>query len=199
MNVFVTGTDTNVGKTIVSAWICSNVKTKYWKLVQTGSDSDSFTVRRFVKNCEIIPSLYTLRTPLSVYDAAKIERIEIDIGKFNTRFDKIVIEGAGGVLVPIAHDFLMIDAIKYTNSAALVVVRSKLGMINHVLLTINALKSRQIRIIGIIVVGSIEKNIKETIESFSGTKILSVLPETDDLEKLFATTPLPNEILEILK
>lgn len=198
MNLFVTGTDTDAGKTTVSAWICSNIKTKYWKLIQTGNDSDASTVKKFALNTEIISELYRLKAPLSAYDAAKIENISIDTKKFQTDHDKIVIEGAGGLFVPIADHFLMIDAIQRTNSAALLVTRSKLGMINHVLLSVSALKNRDIPMIGIVVCGKIEENIKRTIEHFSQESILAVLPESENLAQLFANTPVPSKILEVL-
>ena len=199
MNIFITGTDTDAGKTTVSAWICSKIHTKYWKLIQTGNDSDSEVIRKFAPNTEIIPEAYKLKAPLSAYDAANKESLAIDIDKLTTNENKIVIEGAGGVFVPISDDFFMIDAIKRTNSKALVVARSKLGVINHILLTISALKSRNIPIIGIVICGNMEENIKQTIEKFSKEKILAILPEYHgDLGALFETTSLPTEISEIL-
>ena len=198
MNLFVTGTDTGVGKTTVSAWICSHIKTKYWKLIQTGDDSDSRFVEQYADNCEIIPDAYKFKAPLSAYDASNIEKVKIDISNFATNLDKIVIEGSGGLLVPISDDFLMVDAIKTTNSAALVVARSKLGMINHILLTIEILRIRKISIVGIIVVGCIEQNIYETIEKFSREKIIAILPLSTDLKTLFYQTKIPQEIFEVL-
>lgn len=199
MNLFVTGTDTDVGKTTVSAWICSKIRTKYWKLIQTGGDSDAGTVKDFAPFTEIIPEIYKLQAPLSAYDAAKLEDALIDVAKFQIHQDKTVIEGAGGVLVPIADNFLIIDAIKQTNSCALVVARAKLGMINHILLTIEALKNRKIPTIGIVVCGNIEESIKKTIERFSGEKIIANLRDCNDLKILFEVTPLPQNILRILK
>ena len=199
MNIFITGTDTDAGKTTVSAWICSKIHTKYWKLIQTGNDSDSEVICKFAPNTEIIPEAYKLKVPLSAYDAANKESLAIDIDKLTTKENKIVIEGAGGVFVPISDDFLMIDAIKRTNSKALVVARSKLGVINHILLTVSALKSRNIPIIGIVICGNMEENIKQTIEKFSKEKILAILPEHHgDLGALFESTPLPTQISEIL-
>ncbi len=105
MNIFVTGTDTDAGKTTVSAWICSKIHTKYWKLIQTGNDSDSEVIRKFAPNTGIIPEAYKLKAPLSAYDAANKESLAIDIDKLTTNENKIVIEGAGGVFVPISDDF----------------------------------------------------------------------------------------------
>ena len=198
MNLFISGTDTDAGKTTVSAWICSKIKTKYWKLVQTGNDSDAYVIKKFAPDAEIISEAYKLKAPLSAYDAAKIENIVIDTKKFHSEFDKIVIEGAGGLAAPIADNFLMIDAIEKTNSAVLLAARSKLGMINHILLSIFALKNRKIPITGIIICGNTENNIMQTIEYFSGEKILAILPESDDLKYTFKNTPVPQEILEIL-
>lgn len=198
MNLFITGTDTAVGKTTVAAWICSEIKTKYWKLIQTGDDSDSRVVEQHTRCCEILQETYKFKTPLSAYDAAKIENVKIDISKFSANFDKVVIEGSGGLLVPIADDFLMIDAIKKTNSAALIVAQSKLGMINHILLTVEVLRSRKVPIVGIVIVGNIERNIYETICKFSQEKIIATLPWTKNLRKLFSETKIPQEILEVL-
>lgn len=192
MNLFITGTDTDAGKTTVSSWVCSKIKhATYWKPVQTGDDSDASMVKVFAPHAEIIPEAYKLKAPLSAFDAAKKEGVNIDLDKLlspimgpkSVSFENsqnpqkpIIIEGAGGVFVPISDGFLMIDLIKRTNSGALVVVRSKLGLINHILLTIFALRSREIPIVGIIVCGDLEDTLKDTIEQFAETKILAILP-----------------------
>lgn len=198
MNLFITGTDTDAGKTTVSAWICSHIRTKYWKIIQTGNDSDSSIIKQYSPNTEIIPEIYKLKAPLSAYDAAKLENVVLDTSKFNINKDKVVIEGAGGVFVPIASNYLMIDAIKSTNSKALIISRSKLGMINHILLTVFALREKEIPIVGIVISGDINDNIKQTIEKFSKIKILSVLPESNNLVEIFNKTSIPQEIMEVL-
>ena len=198
MNLFITGTDTDAGKTTVSAWICSKIKTTYWKPIQTGSDADSDIIRKFAPQTEILPNAYRLKAPLSAWDAARLEQKTLDVRKLQTDRDKMLIEGAGGLLVPIAENFFMRDVIAQMHAIALVVVRSKLGMINHVLLTIFALHQRKIPVLGIIICGDIERNIRETIEHFSKVHILAVLPETNDLKALFENTPLPLEIPKIL-
>ena len=198
MNLFITGTDTDAGKTTVSAWICSKIKTTYWKPIQTGADADSDVIQKFAPQTEILPNAYRLKAPLSAWDAARLEQTTIDARKLQTDRDKIVIEGAGGLLVPIAENFFMLDVIEQTHATALVVARSKLGMINHVLLTIFTLHQRKIPVCGIIICGDIERNIRDTIEHFSKQRILAVLPETNDLVALFDKTPLPSEILKVL-
>ena len=198
MNLFITGTDTDVGKTTVSAWICSKIRTTYWKPIQTGSDADADVIQKFAPQTEILPNAYRLKAPLSAWDAARFEQRTIDVQKLRTDRDKILIEGAGGLLVPIAENFFMRDVIEQTHATALVVARSKLGMINHVLLTIFALHQRKIPVLGIAICGDVERNIRETIEHFSKVHILAVLPETNDLKALFGQTPLPSEILKVL-
>lgn len=198
MNLFITGTDTDAGKTTVSAWICSKIKTTYWKPIQTGSDADSDVIQKFAPQTKILPNAYRLKAPLSAWDAARLEQKTIDVLKLKTDRDKMLIEGAGGLLVPIAENFFMLDVVEQTHATALVVARSKLGMINHLLLTIFALQQRKIPICGIVICGDIEKNIRETIEYFSKVPIPAVLPETNDLAALFDKTPLPSEILKVL-
>lgn len=198
MNLFITGTDTDVGKTTVSAWICSKIKTTYWKPIQTGSDADADVIQKFAPQTKILPNAYRLKAPLSAWDAARLEQTTIDVRKLQTARDKMLIEGAGGLLVPIAENFFMLDVLEQIHATALIVARSKLGMINHLLLTIFALHQRNIPVCGIVICGSIEKNIFETIEHFSKQRILAVLPETNDLKALFEQTPLPSEILKVL-
>ena len=198
MNLFITGTDTDAGKTTVSAWICSKIKTTYWKPIQTGNDVDSDVIQKFAPQTKILPNAYRLKAPLSAWDAAYLEQATIDVQKLQADRDKMLIEGAGGLLVPIAENFFMRDVIEQTHATALVVARSKLGMINHVLLTIFALHHRNIPVCGIVICGNIEKNIRETIEHFSKVRILAILPETNDLAALFDKTPLPSEITRVL-
>ena len=162
------------------------------------SDADSDVIQKFAPQTEILPNAYRLKAPLSAWDAARLEQTTIDARKLQTDRDKIVIEGAGGLLVPIAENFFMLDVIEQTHATALVVARSKLGMINHVLLTIFTLHQRKIPVCGIIICGDIERNIRDTIEHFSKQRILAVLPETNDLVALFDKTPLPSEILKVL-
>ena len=196
MNIFVTGTDTDVGKTIVSSWICLHTKAAYWKPVQTGFDSDKSFVSN-ISGVECIEEVYKLKNPLSPYDASRIEGVKIEKSKF---FDKIpnksVIEGAGGVLVPIAHDFLMTDLIKHTNSKVLIVAKSRLGFLNHIFMTVEALRSRDIQILGIIINGETDK--KDTIEMFSKEKVLKILPFSESIEKELINIELPKEIKEVL-
>lgn len=200
MNIFVTGTDTNIGKTVVSSWICLQSQAKYWKPIQTGDDSDSKLVSIVSPKTKIMPEIYKLAAPLSPFDSAKLENKIIDVNGFKrTSVDKCVIEGAGGVFVPIAENFLMVDLIKCTNSKAVIVAKSQLGFINHILLTVEALKSRHIEIVGIVINGKVENNLFNTIELFSKCKILQVLPMLDNGNfNLLQDIELPKELKEVL-
>jgi len=197
-NVFITGTDTDVGKTTVSAWICMHTNANYWKPIQTGNDSDKGVIRKFSPHTKIISEVYKLQAPLSPYDSANLENREIDVDLLKKDLTNTVIEGAGGALVPIADNFFMVDLITLCNAKALIVAKSKLGMINHVLMTVEVLKNRAIEIVGIVVVGEIQENIKSTVEKFSGLKIIAIIPHTNDLIATLNNAPLSNEILEIL-
>ncbi|MDR1375599.1 MAG: dethiobiotin synthase [Holosporaceae bacterium] len=199
MNIFITGTDTDVGKTTIAAWICRHTGAHYWKPIQTGNDIDSDVIAKLSPSTKIIPEAYRLKTPLSPYDAAKFENVEIDRELLCKNLGNTVIEGAGGALVPIAKNFLMADLIKMCGAKALIVAKSKLGAINHLLMTVEVLKARGIDILAIIINGRIENNLKHTIEEFSKLRILSIIPHDEDLNKVLQTTALPSEILEMLK
>ncbi len=181
MKVFITGTDTNVGKTIIAAWLCYHLKAAYWKPLQTGSDRDSETVAHLT-GCKVYPEAYVLKKPLSPYSAAKFEEISLEpttiVKPTNA---KLIIEGAGGVMVPIQRDFFMIDLIKQLKVPVIIVARSILGTINHTCLTIEALHARDIPILGVVLNGPLNKNNKATIEEVAK---IAVLEEFTPLEKI---------------
>ncbi|MDR2776472.1 MAG: dethiobiotin synthase [Puniceicoccales bacterium] len=199
MNIFVTGTDTDVGKTTVAAWICQQVGVAYWKPIQTGNMRDSETIKTFSPRTKIIDEVYRLNAPLSPYNAAKIDNISIDEELLKRPIDNTVIEGAGGILVPIKVGFYMVDLLKFYNARTIVVARSKLGVINHILMTIEALEARNIDILGIIINGQMEEDIKQTIELFSGTKILAHIPHSNDSNRMLRSMRVPSEISEVFR
>jgi dethiobiotin synthetase len=198
MNIFVTGTDTSVGKTIISSWICLHSGAKYWKPVQTGCDSDSQTVQCISPGTKIIPEAYNLKAPLSAYDAANAEHVKIDPSSILAKIPNgAVIEGAGGALVPIAKSFFMADLIKQANCKVIIVARSKLGFQNHIYLTIESLKSRGINVVGIILNG--DSTLVPTIEHFSGVRVLKIFPwNKRNIAQTISSTVLPQEISDVL-
>ena len=194
MNIFVTGTDTGIGKTTVSAWICAKTNATYWKPIQTGDDSDSTTVSKFAKQSVILPNAYHLKTPLSAYDAAHIENVNIDINQIIKQCpqNRCIIEGAGGALVPITTDTMMADLIPLLRAKALIVAKSQLGFLNHIFMTVEVLRERGVPIIGIVLNG--ETELIDTIERFSQCRVIAVLKSLNDIHLL----PIPDEISEQL-
>ena len=194
MNIFVTGTDTDIGKTTVSAWICAKTNAMYWKPIQTGDDSDSHTVAKFAKQSVILPNTYRLKTPLSAYDAARIENVNIDINQIIKQCpqNRCIIEGAGGALVPITTDTMMADLILPLKAKALIVAKSQLGFLNHIFMTVEVLRERGVPIIGIVLNGNTD--LIETIEKFAQCHVIAVLTNLNDINRL----PIPNKILEQL-
>ena len=173
MKLFITGISTDVGKTIASAIITESLQADYWKPIQAGDldHSDSHKIEAFISNKKTVihPNSYKLNTPASPHLAAQIDGITIDINKItepNTK-NHLVIEGAGGVFVPLNETDCVIDLIK-KDYKTIVVSRHYLGSINHTLLTIEALKNRNITIVGIIFNGEENKSTEEIILKKTG-------------------------------
>jgi dethiobiotin synthetase len=153
MNYFVTAIGTDSGKTLVSAILCEAFKSDYWKPIQAGFPRDAEMIKSLVSNgqTKIWPETYLLDTPASPHASAKIDRIQIELNKFIPPVtDRLIVEGAGGCLVPINdHDFV-IDIAKSLNFEIILVANLYLGSINHTLLTANYLKQNNYKVKGII-------------------------------------------------
>lgn len=175
--VFVTGTDTGVGKTLVSAWLAQNWGAAYWKPIQTGAseDSDSATVERLVPGVILHPPSVVLQAPLSPHEAAKRERLRIDLSALELpATDRpLVVEGAGGVMVPINELALMIDLMARFQLPVVVVARSGLGTINHTLMTLEMLRRRHVPVLGVVMNGQRNPGNRQAIEHFGGTPVLA--------------------------
>ena len=189
--IFVTGTDTDVGKTIVSAGLCLNWSAHYWKPIQAGYLNNTFTsdrsilpgtdneiISHFIPKKHIFPSAYNLKNPLSPNQAAKKEGITIKIEKINCPDCSfpLVIEGAGGCLVPVNDTEDMTDIMKKMECPVIVVARSTLGTLNHTLLTLSVLRAKEISILGVIMVGPFHFDNKMDIEKKGNIPILLELP-----------------------
>ncbi len=181
LNIFITGTDTNVGKTIISSWLAYHTGFSYFKPIQTGSNesTDSIEVHKLT-DAKIYPETYIYKEPLSPHLAANIENSEIDINNIKLpKADNLIIEGAGGILVPINEKHLMIDLIKKLDTPVILVARSSLGTINHTLLTLEVLKQRNIKVLGVIVNGEKNEENCKAIEFYGNTKILAQFPRLE--------------------
>jgi dethiobiotin synthetase len=177
MKLFVTGISTNVGKTITSAIIVEALEADYWKPIQAGDleNSDSNKVKSYISNSKskIFENSYQLNTPASPHLAAEIDNITIDLKKIIEPKTKnhIVIEGAGGLFVPLNNTDSIIDLIK-PDYKVIIVSRHYLGSINHTLLTVEALKSRNINVAGIVFSGNENKSTEDIITKKTNIKTI---------------------------
>lgn len=176
MNYFVTGIGTDVGKTIVSAVLVQALGADYWKPIQCGLPRDTETVSSLVKNktSTFHPETYLLKEPASPHQAAFKEGLTLRVGDINVPNTKkdLVIEGAGGIMVPLNNWELMLDLIKNFADEVVLVASLYLGSINHTLLSIDALQRRGIAITGIVFNGPSNSHSESLILSYSGSVCL---------------------------
>lgn len=154
MNYFITGIDTDSGKTLVSAIFCQAMGAAYWKPVQSGLPRDTDTVSSLVthEHFNACPETYVFKTPASPHAASRIENVTIELERFvmPVGHKHLIIEGAGGCLVPLNDNELMIDLMKKFSIPVVLVADLYLGSINHTLLSFEALSRRNIAIAGIV-------------------------------------------------
>lgn len=177
MKIFITGIGTDVGKTIASAIITEALQADYWKPIQAGDleNSDSHKVQRYVSNAKtkFFPNAFALLTPASPHLAAELDGIVIDLRTIKEPKTKnnLVIEGAGGVFVPLNETDCVIDLIQ-PDYKVVVVSRHYLGSINHTLLTVDALKNRKLTIAGIVFNGDTNAASEAIILKKTGLKMI---------------------------
>ena len=182
MKLFITGIGTDVGKTITSAIITQALEADYWKPIQAGDldNSDSHKIQRYISNDTTIihPNSYKLNTPASPHLAAAIDGITIDLNQIHEPATKnhLVIEGAGGVFVPLNNQDCIIDLIQ-KDYKVILVSRHYLGSINHTLLTFEALKNRKIPLAGIVFSGEENKASEEIILAKTKAKFIGRIEE----------------------
>ncbi|MGV1011092.1 MAG: dethiobiotin synthase [Flavobacterium sp.] len=182
MKLFITGIGTDVGKTITSAIITQALEADYWKPIQAGDldNSDSHKIQRYISNDTTIihPNSYKLNTPASPHVAAAIDGITIDLNQIHEPATKnhLVIEGAGGVFVPLNNQDCIIDLIQ-KDYKVILVSRHYLGSINHTLLTFEALKNRKIPLAGIVFSGEENKASEEIILAKTKAKFIGRIEE----------------------
>lgn len=190
--LFVTGTDTNVGKTTLAAALMHRYRPvmplRYWKPVQTGSppDDDTGEVRRLglCSDAEICDRGIRLPRPLSPHLAARLNGSQIELKDILAMANVSagwIVEGAGGVLVPLNGQDLMIDLIARLEIAAIIMARSQLGTINHTLLTIEALRARSIAIAGVVLGGEPNPENRAAIELYGRVPVVGEMPHFMDL------------------
>lgn len=190
MRVVITGTDTDVGKTVIAAALAGALQASYWKPVQSGlvDGTDSATVRTLAGEAvPILPEVYRLPAPLSPNIAAAREGVSIDPAALTLPAvdGALVVEGAGGVLVPLTDDWLSADQFAAWGLPVVLVARTALGTINHTLLSLEALRARGVAIMGVFFNG--EEN-AETERCICNIGKVGHLGRLDRLEPLTADT-----------
>lgn len=176
--IFVTGIGTDVGKTVVSAILCEALQADYWKPVQTGSyfSTDSDKLRKYLSNprTQIHPEAYVLKQYMSPHAAAELEgkQITLDAIHVPQTENTLIIEGAGGIMVPLNDREFIVDLIRKCDATVVLVIQNYLGSINHSMLSIDALKFRSIPVMGIVFNGPPHKLSEDIILEYSGLKCL---------------------------
>jgi dethiobiotin synthetase len=207
--IFITGIGTGVGKSLISAIITEALKADYWKPIQAGLDegTDAGTVKTLISNelTQIHPEAYRLKMPASPHIAAAAENITIDINKIQQSLPKsnnpyLIIEGAGGLLVPINQHQFIADIITTLQTSVILVSRNYLGSINHSLLTAKVCKELNIKVIGWIFNDHYLQYEKEIV-NWSGIPYIGNIPFTENPNHWFVqkqASKIKARLLELL-
>jgi dethiobiotin synthetase len=188
---FITGTDTGVGKTVLSALLCAALDASYWKPIQTGTevDSDSGTVRALagLASEKILPEAYQFAPAVSPHLAARLAGVRIDLAKIKlpvgTNDAPLIVEGAGGVLVPVNERELMTDVMRQLGLPVLLAARSSLGTINHTTLSLAALQYAGVEVAGVVMIGVPNAENHAAIEEFGKVPVVGEIPWLTEINR----------------
>lgn len=189
MNYFITGIGTNVGKTVVSAIITEALQADYWKPIQSGTIEgyDSEWVKSKITNSKTVihPEAYSLKAPLSPHFAASLENVEIFLEqiKLPQTANHLIIEGAGGLLVPLNKKNYVIDIAKQFNCQVVLVISNYLGCINHTLLSIDYLIKNGYSIQSLVFNGDFDPEVKQAIVNYAPTISEISIPNIETINK----------------
>lgn len=188
----ITGIGTDVGKTVVSAILAESLQAVYWKPVQAGDlkNSDSIKVGELTRNVSVLPEGFRLTEPMSPHAAAKLDNIQITEEELKLPIvdGNLIVEGAGGLLVPFNEDGLLFaDLIQRWRLPVIVVSKHYLGSINHTLMTLEILNKRGVKVEGLIYVGDENKETENIISTITGVKTIARIPITTELNREFIT------------
>lgn len=187
--IVVTGTDTGIGKTVFAAGLAAFLGASYWKPVQSGLDeeTDSAAVARLagLPPERVLPEAYRLNTPASPHLAARIDGVTIDPARlvFPQLAGPLVVEGAGGLMVPLTDETLLIDIFARWRAPVVLCARSGLGTINHTLLSLEALRRRDVPVLGVALIGEPHGENARIIAALGRVKLLGTLPRLDPLTR----------------
>jgi len=176
----VSGTDTDIGKTVFCAGLAGMLGARYWKPVQAGISGDSETVAELA-GVDIVPEAYRLKLPASPHQAAADEGIAIDPDSLVPPDEPVVIEGAGGLMVPLTRTTLFLDVFARWRLPLILCARTRLGTINHTLLSIEAVRNRDIPLHGIAFIGEANPESETIITEMGKVKRLGRLPMIEPL------------------
>jgi dethiobiotin synthetase len=182
-SLFVTGTDTNVGKTLLSALLVAALDAIYWKPIQTGASegTDRQTVIKLAEIAETqtIPESYCFEPPVSPHLAAEAKGVQIELARIQPPANlarPVVAEAAGGILVPINDSELMLDLARHFGFPVLIAARAALGTINHTLLTVRALRCAKIALHGVVMIGDRNRDNERSVEHFGAVPVVGTIP-----------------------
>jgi dethiobiotin synthetase len=192
---FVTGTDTGIGKTLLSSLLVAALNRKYWKPIQSGAceGTDRETVMKWagVAADRTFPESYIFEFPVSPHFAAEREGKSVELSRIRrpASSDALIIEGAGGLLVPLNDEALMLDLIRELRVPVIVAARTTLGTINHTLLTVMAIRHAKVDLHGVVMIGKDHPENRRAIERYGNVPIVGWIPwlETIDRQTLIAT------------
>ena len=181
----IAGIGTEIGKTVCSAIITKALQADYWKPVQAGNltDGDAYWVQQWVPGTQVFPSTYALNHPLSPHTAAELDGVSIEIGAFflPETTNNLVIELAGGIMVPLNNEQTNLDLIQHLSLQVILVSKNYLGSINHTLLTYEILKSRNISMAGIIFNGPTNTSGEAFILKHTGLPVMLRVNEESEI------------------
>ena len=203
------GTDTDIGKTLISSFFVRGLNSFYWKPIQSGiaSETDSQAVVKLAKvnSRKIINEAYIFKEPVSPHWAAEIDQkvINFQLLSLPNVDGSLIVETAGGLMVPITRNFLQIDQIRKWDLPVILVCKSGLGTLNHTLLSIEALKKRNIKILGLVINGEKHLDNPKTLTEFSNLPIIAEFPliqtiDTDNLDILWEKLNIENKLITLL-
>ncbi len=187
---FITGIDTNVGKTIVSAILVEALQADYWKPIQCGitDGTDVNEVRKLISNSKtkVHPEAYSFAAPVSPHLAAAIESKKIDVKSIvlPSTSNHLIIEGAGGMMVPLSKNNYVIQLARELDAEVILVVRNYIGCINHSLLSIDYLLRNKYKIKGMILNGNFDPLVEQAITTYSDIPVLAKFPEQGAIDKI---------------
>jgi dethiobiotin synthetase len=188
---FITGTDTNVGKTVLAALLCAALPGRYWKPIQTGAreSSDRERVQSWtgLDDDQVVPERYVFDDPVSPHLAAQRAGREIVIGEIQLRTANcgtpLIVEGAGGVMVPINSHQFMTDLMRHLALPVILAARSTLGTINHTLLSVESLRRARIQILGAVLIGPENRENRKAIQHYGNVQVIGEIPMLETINR----------------